>query len=146
VASEVGQDFIVEDYSAARTAGQEFRQTVTGTREAVLQVEVFSSASVSSASAADAMETAEKIRTSLRLDSIRATLAAVGVVPFDRPSVNYIPDVVGVGFRGRAVVSVRCYMPAPAVVAYTGYIASIAGTITVEGGTPDPTTIDYTAP
>lgn len=146
VATEVGQDFIVEDYSALRSPGSEFRETVTGTREISLQCEVFSAATVSSVSAADAMETAENIRTGLRLTAVRAALATVGVVPFDRPSVTYIPDVVSVGFRGRALVTVRCYMPAPAVVAYTGYIATVEGTITVSGGHPDPTVIDYTAP
>lgn len=111
-----------------RAVGEELRRDVTGFREATLHVEAFTS---STSGAGDALILAETIRTSLRLPSIRGLLSAVGVTPFD-PSdgIQFAPDIVAVGFRGRALLDVRCWLPAPVVFELAGYITSIEGTVT----------------
>lgn len=139
----LGIDSVMTDYDGGRDAGAEIGLTVSGVREVGLEVSVFTAAL---AEAADALWLAEKIRTSLVLPSIRSALATVAVVPFDPGPVQYIPEVVSVGFRGRAIMTIRCYMPAPVVVEYIGYIAEVQGTKTVKGGLTSPHSynFDYT--
>lgn len=117
-------------------------QTVVGTREVALQLECFTgpapgsvspSVGLVEASGATARRILDETVTRLRLPTARGTLAAVGVVPFDPGAVNWIPDLVSIGFRGRATCDVRCYMPARALVEYANFIASLSGVATIEG-------------
>lgn len=140
----VGQDWIRANYDAGRP-GNEFELSTQGTREVALQLQVFSSATVSATGAVDALERAERVKGCLRLPTTRALLDAVAVVPFDPGPVQYVPEVVQVGFRGRATLDVRCYMPAPVFAEYTTYIATISGTISVDGGAGPATEIDFEA-
>lgn len=143
---EIGQGFVSESTNLARPAGQEIELKVGGQREVTLAVEVFTSPTVPTGTAA--MAIADKARTALRAPTIRAALRAVGFVPFDPGPVQYAPDVADVGFRGRATCSIRCSMPAQNVVEYVGYIARVSGTATVHGGVVDPITepFDFTIP
>lgn len=126
----VGIDALVPSYDGTRPAGQEIALTVTGVRELPLNVECFSA---STADSSDALSRAEIIRTSMVLPSIRDQLAAVGVSAFDPQPVQYVPDVVAVGFRGRATMTVRCYVPAPLAQDLVGYIKTVNGTATISG-------------
>lgn len=122
--------------------GSEIAQTLLGLREVALQLEGFtgSSSSITNPSAglvetsgATARALLDKVSGKLLMPSIRTALAAVGVTPFDAGTVNWIPDVVSTGFRGRATLDVRCYMPARAVAEYTSYIARMTWDVTAEG-------------
>ena len=75
----------------------------------------------------------------------RDAFAAVGIVPFDPGPVNYVPDVVAIGFRGRAVCDVRCRMAARVIEEYTTYINSVAGTATISGMSGGPVAVPFSA-
>lgn len=131
VLAEVGQDGLETSTDLARPAGQEIAIDVIGVREAQLQVVAFSTATVGDGAA---RAIAEKVRTSLRLPSIRDALAAVGVSVFDHGSVSYVPEIVAIGFRGRSTLDMRCYLLAPTAREYLGYIASAGGVLSTKGG------------
>lgn len=125
------------------SAGAQFALTVGGMREVALQMEAFTGPPPATSDPAFGLveakgETAralmDRVVTRLRLPTARNALLAVGVVPFDPGPVNWIPDVVSVGFRGRASCDVRCRMPARALSEFAAGIASVSGTITVQGG------------
>jgi len=122
--------------------GSEIAETLLGLREVALQLEGFTGSSSSIANPAAGLVEAggvtarallDKVGIKLWMPSIRAALAAVGVTPFDKGTVGWIPDVVSTGFRGRATLDVRCYMPARAVAEYTAYIANMTWDVTAEG-------------
>lgn len=139
----IGIDYIRQTYDGTRAQGQEFELAVQGEREVPLEIECFT---VATNTEAAARALAERSRSALLLPSVRGILTAVGVSPFDPGSVRWIPDVVSAGFRGRASCSVRCYMPAPHIAEYVGYIASVRGTMTVLDGPTGTKTIPFTAP
>lgn len=126
----LGQDFIQTTYNGGGT-GVDITQTVYGTRELALEIACFSA---STADQNDASARCELIKSSLSLPSLRTLLAAQGVAPFDPGDVQYVPTIVGTGFRGRATMTVRCYLPAQTVQELTTYIATINGTASVSGG------------
>lgn len=129
-AQVVGQDGIKTSTDLLRPTGTEIMQEVEGVREVTLLVECYTA---TDAFSRDAEYLAETTRTGLMLPSVRDLMAAVGVSPFDPGRVQYTPAIPSLSFRGRATLDVRCYMPAPTVVAYCGYIASVHGTATVSG-------------
>lgn len=130
-ASNPGQDGLVSSTDLMRPAGQEIKLAVRGFREVTLELEVFTA---TIADSSDAMALAEKIRSALRLPSVRDVLAAVGASPFDIGPTQYLPEIVAVGFRGRATLPIRCFVPAQDAADFTGYIASVHGTLTAKGG------------
>ena len=116
--------------------------TVVGVREVSLQMECFTGPAPGSVAPAAGLVEAlgstaravlDEVVTRLRLPTARDALAAGGVTPFDPGPVNWIPDIVSIGFRGRASCDVRCRMPARALAEYVNWIASVAGTATIEG-------------
>jgi hypothetical protein len=138
----VGMDSVTTDYDAGRDPGAEIALTVTGTREVGLEVSCYTAPVAGNS---DALALAERIRTALILPTVSDLMAAQGVSAFDFGSVNYVPAVVSAGFRGRAVQTIRCYMPAQTVVEYVGYIAKVSGKATVTGGQTSPQDYPYTA-
>jgi hypothetical protein len=126
----IGQDWIRITQDLTRPAGQEMKLDVRGIREVPLQIEVFTSDVYGNDSA---RRVAEQIRTKLRLDGIRYGLRRAGLSPFDSDMVQWIPDVPTANFRGRAVVTVRCYVPVMDCYEYVGYIATIRGHIFPSG-------------
>jgi len=129
----LGIDYIQSSTDLTRPLGQEIELKVRGRREVPLEVECFTSESVSSRSGS-ALELCSRIMAGLTLPSVRAILAAQDVSPFDPGTPNWIPDVPSTRFRGRAVATVRCYMPPPTAVEYVGFIARVSGTVTIQGG------------
>lgn len=125
--------------------GGEIQQTLGGTREVTLQLEVFSDSRIEQAGRQTAMARCEQVVGLLRMPAARAVVKAVGFVPFDPGPVQWVPAIVGVGFRGRATCEIRCRVPAYALRQYTGYIASLAGTATVHAGAAD-VDVDFEAP
>lgn len=126
--------------------GSEIAVTLAGTREVPLVIEGFTAALVDQASQATARSVVDDVVSRLRLPTLRETLASVGVTPFDPGGTQWIPDLVSIGFRGRAIAEVRCRMPARAVAEYAGYVTSIASTITAEGAAGGTLTVPFTAP
>lgn len=126
----IGQDWVRITQDLTRPAGQEIKLDIRGVREVPLQVEVFTTAVYGEAAA---RRVAEKIRTKLRLDSIRYGLRQAGLSPFDSDPVQWVPDIATTNFRGRAVLNVRCYVPVMDCYEYVGYIASIRGHIFPSG-------------
>lgn len=122
---QVGRDWTYIEQDLTRPAGQEIRVNVSGTREVALQVEVFTSDVYGDDAA---RRVAEVIRSKLRLDSVRYGLNRAGVSPFDSDPVQWLPDIPTARFRGRAVLTVRCYVPAN-VFEDVGYIARVSGRI-----------------
>lgn len=125
----VGFDRIATTQDLTRPAGQEMGQVVRGLREVPLELECFS-ADVYGSSAARRL--AELIRTRIQLDTIRYPLNKAGITPFDSGPVNWIPDSVGI-FRGRATLTLRCYVAVSEAEEYTGYIARIRGVVFPSG-------------
>jgi len=132
--SQPGQDGLVSSTDLNQPAGQEIKLQVVGFRETSLLVEVFTAGSTLTDDGSDALSVAEKIRASLLLPSIRGLLTSLGVTPFDTGQVQWLPQVVSVGFRGRAVLEVRLRVPATDVSERTGYIDKVAGKVTTSGG------------
>ena len=132
VATELGEPYVCDDYDATRDPGKEVKLEVRGLQEISLTVEVFSATTTPDDGAAIAL--AHQIRQGLRLPSVRDALQAVGFVPLDSAGVQWLPEIVAAGFRGRATFDTRCTLPAPTVAEYAGYIATIAGTVTAKQG------------
>jgi hypothetical protein len=126
----IGQDWIRITQDLTRPAGQEVKLDVRGIREVPLQIEVFTSDVYGNDSA---RRIAEQIRTKLRLDGIRYGLRKAGLSPFDSDAVQWVPDIPTANFRGRAVLTVRCYVPVMDCYEYVGYIATIRGHIFPSG-------------
>lgn len=124
----LGIDSITKRFDASRPRGQEFEARTTGTRETTIEVEGFTSQSVSGRSAA-ALALVSRIYSGLLLESTREILRAQDVCVFDVSSVTWVPDLPSTRFRGRAVGTLRAYMPAPTVSEYYGYIERFSGTI-----------------
>lgn len=143
VARTVGYDYKQYDYDALRPIAQEVRARVRGTREVVLEVECFTDSTADSQSA---WALAELVKSALLLDSVRGKMAEVELTPFDPGEVNYVPDVPNTTFRGRATLSIRCYVPATAAEEFFSYIDNISGEITAEGSRTSPIVTPYTAP
>jgi len=129
----LGIDYLAQSQDLTRPVGTEIKLEVRGQREVPLEIECFTDASVSGRSDS-ALALCSTILASLLLPSVRAILTAQHVSPFDPGQPNWIPDVPSTNFRGRAVATVRCYMPPPTAAEYVGYIARVSGTITVSGG------------
>ncbi len=124
-------------------ATQELRAHIEGFREVSWELQFFTK---HTADNFDANTLAENTRTSLLFNSVRDILRAQQVSPFDPGPVNYLPEVVGTNFRGRATCSVRCYIPAQALFQYYGTIKTVNGSTTYSGGqTPGSHTFNWTA-
>lgn len=128
--SVVGQDRIKTTTDLTRPAGQEIKQEIIGVREVPLDVEVFTSDVVS---ANAARQVAAQIRSKIGLDTIRGVLKGANVSCFDSGPVSWVPDIPYGNFRGRALVTLRCYVPISDCEEYTGYIARVTGTVTISG-------------
>lgn len=122
---QVGRDWTHIEQDLTRPAGQEIRLNHSGIREVALQLEVFTSAVYGDDAA---RRVAELIRSKLRMDSVRYGLNRAGVSPFDSDPVQWVPDIPTARFRGRAVLTVRCYVPSN-VFEDVGYIARVTGRI-----------------
>lgn len=126
----VGIDYERQTTDLGRPAGQEIVSTARGLREVPLDVECFTGDTAPTGN--EALALAETLRTGLGMGAIRDLMQTVSFAIFDPGRLQYIPDVVSQGFRGRAILNARCYMPAAALVAYYGYIASVSGTATTK--------------
>lgn len=135
----IGIDWVRNSQNLARPVGQEIKQEIHGIREVPFEVTCFTADTLGAASA---RRLAELIRTKLRLDSVRQGIRAAGVSPFDSDPVSYIPDIPAGGFRGRAMVTIRCYVPVMDCFEYVGYIARVRGIVYpsgLQGGPSSPT-------
>ena len=131
---QIGQDWIDETYDVTRPAGKEIELAVRGTREVKLAVTIFSLKAVDTGNI-EAVAVAQTIQGKLLLPSVRNQMAAVGVTPFDPSHIVNVPAIIKAGFRGRAVLDVRCYMPAIVVADYIGWIQFVQGTLGINGVT-----------
>jgi hypothetical protein len=129
----LGIDYIQTSTDLSRPAGQEIELRARGRREYPLEVECFTTQAISARSNS-ALELCSRLLLALTLPSVRAILTAQDVSPFDPGTPQWIPDVPSTRFRGRAVATVRCYMPPPTAVEYVGYIERMSGTVTMHGG------------
>lgn len=136
----IGIDGVVTSFNDERPAGQEVKIETRGVRECVLTVECFTSEAISGREASAAV-LCSKIYSGLLLPSIREILHRADVSVFDVSLISWIPDVPSRSFRGRAVGELRCYMPAPTVAEYAGYIERVSGTVTVLGCNGSPSGI-----
>lgn len=143
----VGLDGVKETYDASRPAGKEFKRTTFGIRETNLVIEAYTPGTVSNGDSMDSEELLEQIRSTFYLDGPLNLLAAQHVSTFDlmRP-IQTLPTLVTVGFRGRSVLEIGCYVPAPAVSEYAGYIAKVSGKfhVNAEGDPLGPRDIPFT--
>jgi hypothetical protein len=122
----VGEDRIRYQTDLTRPQGQEVKQTIRGTREVALELEVFCSAPRGNNSAKAVMA---RTQMALRIPSIKHLLRLGGLSVFDLGVPGYVNDIPTVNFRGRATCSMRCYVVLPEVVEYCGYIARVRGTV-----------------
>lgn len=126
----VGQDWIHRTTNLLRPNGQEILEQVQGVREVPFQIECYTDAVLGENSA---RRRAELIRSSFRLSSVRGRMRKAKISPFDSEMVSYVPDILTVKFRGRATVTIRCYVPVIDVYDYVGYIARVRGVIYPSG-------------
>ena len=138
---EKGQDWIETTTDLNRPRGQEVEIKVRGIREVSLELECFTDQSVSG-DGQSAVSKLLEITTRLRLPGVRALLQEQGVSPFETGRINWIPDIPGTNFRGRAVCSIRCYIPLPSYAEYAGFIERVIGSFTSEGTTTITTPFD----
>lgn len=129
----LGIDDLQKTFDDTRPRGMEVKAEVRGVREVPLEIECFTTEAVSGRSGS-ALALCSRTVTGLVLPSVREIMAAQNVSPFDPGGPRWIPDVPSTHFRGRAVATVRCYMPPPSVFEYYGYIERISGTVTMHGG------------
>lgn len=127
----LGIDYIVTTTDMNRPRGREVEIKVEGVRERTLEIEFFSlpSETGGAGNKEAALAKLEELKTSLTLPTIRNILRAQRVSPFDPGPTNWIPDIPGSKFRGRASCSIRCYMPPPTVAEYVGFIDRVTGQI-----------------
>lgn len=138
----IGQDYLEQSYDAARARGQEIAIVVRGVREIMLEAEFFAASTLPGSAPAnpptvpglDGLARADRSSASMILPEVRDLMRAGGVVPFDPQPVQNVPGVVGTGFRGRAVLPIRCYASAQAVAEYFSWIATVNVTVTAKGG------------
>lgn len=136
--SNPAQDAIVASTDLARPAGQEIKLETQGFREVTLSVEIYTKTVDTTDVELDALAYAEQIRSALLLPTIRDRAAKFGVSFFDSfGPAQYIPKLISVGFKGFALLQIRCWVPAVSAAEYTGYISTVRGTVAVtpEGGT-----------
>lgn len=126
----LGIDRVHTSTDLTRPNGQEILQEVRGVREVPFTLTCFTSAVTGSTAA---QRLAELTKTRLRLPDIRYPLRKVGLSPFDPGIVNYVPDIPSTKFRGRAVCTIRCYVPVADCNEYTSYIARVKGLIVASG-------------
>ncbi len=126
----IGVDYVRSTYDATRALGQEIKQEVLGLRESAFEIEVFTDETLGSSSA---RRIAELIRDRFRLDSVWQPLHRLGISYFDASPVNWIPDIPSARFRGRAVCTLRIYLPVLGADEYIGYIARVRGLIRPTG-------------
>lgn len=138
----LGIDYIRTSQDLTRVQGQEIKMEVRGQREVPLEIECFTKEHVSGRQGA-ALELCSRVLAGLTLPSVRAILNAQDIAPFDPGAPNWIPDIPSTNFRGRAVATVRCYMPPPTAVEYAGYIDRVSGTVVVKGGLSGDVTLPF---
>lgn len=127
----VGQDWRKISYDASRPAGQEIKLEIKGVRECVFEISVFTADTDGERAA---RHRADRIRTMMQSDNIRHSLRQVGVSLYDvGEKVRWIPDVYSVGFRGRAIATLRCYVPVMDCFEYVTFIERIKGRIIASG-------------
>lgn len=126
----IGTDRIATSQDLDRPNGQEMKQEVRGVREVPFELQAFTTTTTGSSAARHMLEL---VRTRLRLPSIRYGLRNVGLSPFDPGPVNWVPDIPAAKFRGRAVCTIRCYVPVMDCEEYTGYIARVRGLVVFSG-------------
>jgi len=129
----LGIDHVQQTYDPSRPRGQEFELAVRRRQEVALEIECFTEGSVSGCRSA-ALALCNQVTMGLRLPSVAQLLRAQNVAVFDTGTPQWIPDVPSTKFRGRAVATVRTYMPPPLVAEYAGFIARVSGTTTARGG------------
>lgn len=123
--TQLGQDWVTSTTDLSRQNGQEILQQVHGVREVPFQIECFTD---DTSGETAARRLAELVRTRFRLPSVRYRVRRAGVGLFDSSPVLWIPDVLAAKFRGRALVTMRCYVPVMDCFEYVGYIARVRGT------------------
>lgn len=126
----IGIDRIATTTDLTKPVGQEIRQDVRGVREVALEVECFTVETLGSTAA---RRLAELIRTRIQLDTVRGVLKKAGVSAFDSGPVGWVPDIPNARFRGRALLTIRCYVPMSDCDEYTGYIERVRGTMRMSG-------------
>lgn len=142
----LGIDYLAETFDAARV-GREVKLETAGFREVMLDVEVFTASPPANAGASSATGIANRLVSSLLLPNVREPLRRAGFVPVDTGPVQPVPDLVNVGFRGRALVTIRGTMPAAVVEDFTTYIASFSGELAASGGpSSSPLVLPFTVP
>lgn len=102
----LGHDDVVTTTDLGQPNGSQIKIEVSGERESTLEVQAFTRSRNAEAAARAVLS---RVQTAVGLPSIRAALAAAGVVVFDRGEINYLPAVIASEFEGRGVLSCRLY-------------------------------------
>ena len=128
----------------ARPPGEEIMLEILGMRECVLGLEIFTE---SVADDDDALALADRVGTALILPTVRELLSAARIAPLDVGDPQFVPEIVSVKFRGRALLDIRCLVPAAPLFEFVGYIARVLGTLeTTGGGVPGTNARSFLAP
>lgn len=141
---EKGQDWIEENTDITRPRGQEVEIRVKGIREVPLELELFTDEGVAGGGHSAIVKMVD-LTARFKLPSVREIFSAQGISLFDVGKINWIPDVPGTTFRGRAVCTIRMYLPLPSVAEYVGFIERVIGSFVSEGAQTIETPFDTAA-
>lgn len=141
---EKGQDWVEESTDLTRPRGQEVEIRVKGIREVPLELELFTDEGVAGGGHS-AIAKMVDLTARFKLPSVRDIFSAQGISPFDVGKISWIPDIPGTTFRGRAVCTVRTYLPLPSVAEYVGFIERIIGSFVSQGAQTIETPFDTAA-
>lgn len=129
--SPVGLESTRTKQDLTRPLGQEIKIQPSGEYEVTLDIECFTTVSHSS-SQTSALTICARVLAGFSLPTVKTILSSQGVTVFDVGVGQWIPDIPNTRFRGRAIATVRAYVPAPVmapVADYVGYISRITGRI-----------------
>lgn len=132
----VGRDSVRYVTDLAREAGREVEVRVVGERECHLQVQAFTQKTHGGTAANRVIG---KLQLALSLPSTGEDLEAAGIAVFDVGPVQNIPALLDADIRGRASMRVRFYVR-DSVSDFTGYIATVEGSVTLGEDEPIPFT------
>lgn len=133
---------VVSSTDLTRPAGKEIQLQVIGYEEGSLGLEVYTDATVDSPDqGASALGILYAARAALYLPGVTDRVNSKGIAFFDLTGqIDYRPEIVSVGFRGRATWDVRVRIPIAHARELTGYIetANMTASIDDASGLPIP--------
>lgn len=134
-------DYVGHNTDLTQPAGQEVERFITGPRQIIASLQVYTKGTFGGAGATALLSNA---RDQLELGSVMAAFSAAGFAVNDVSDVRNLSALLTTNFQGRAHLELTLAASSHES-ERTGYIASVSGTGTVENDAGDPISISYSA-